>query len=149
STLASGPKTSPTNACAYIIPNSNNQLTNLSFSSSYPFLGRTINGHTLVDLVPPHDNLHKLAVTKAVLWARLTYNRSAIKHLPNRKPVFDGPVTLYIFKVDKSRAGSPDNRPMAIYPTPFFQASTEGDAADPNSGISNTEWNPMTGANET
>ncbi|KAH9391069.1 hypothetical protein TYRP_006661 [Tyrophagus putrescentiae] len=95
-----------------------------------PARGRTINGHTLVDLTPPHDNLHKLAVTKAVLWARLIYNRTAVRaQFPKRKPVFSAPVTLYIFKVVNKSQQQQQTESWAsnsvIYPTPFFQRSSE------------------------
>lgn len=97
-------------------------------------LGRNINGHTLVDLIPPHDNLHKLAVSKAVLWVRLTFNRSAVRHL-NRNPVLTSPVTLYIFRVDKSES----SRPLPVYPTPFFQS---------NEASTSSEWSTDRGVNE-
>lgn len=93
----------------------------------------------MVDLIPPNDNLHKLAVTKAIFWARLTYNRSALnQYFPNRKPVFSGPVTLYIFKVSESNIGA-DNPSMAIFPTPFFQSSD---------ALTRQKWNRAAGTND-
>ena len=98
-------------------------------------VGQTINGHTLVDLIPPHDNLHKLSVNKAILWVRLSFNRSIGRHA-NRNTILNNPVTLYVVRVYKSSQINDNNdndkyrssnnfknqQPLPAYPTPFFQS---------------------------
>lgn len=99
--------------------------------------GRQVNGHTLVDLVPPHDNMHKLYVSKAVLWVRLSLNRTTLKasKLATNNGRFrmisprPKQVDLYIFR----QMNGTTPQVQTIYPTPFFQSSSHLAAQHANS----------------
>lgn len=66
-----------------------------------------------MDLVPPQDNLHKLSIINAILWVRITVNRTLWKQFNRTVPGgrLSKPVKLYIFRVVKTPSHTVDGIP--------------------------------------